>query len=235
MKQQFLILCNKIDALSLRERLMVFAGAAALIVFVLNSMMLVPLFAKQKALSFQLRQFQASIERIDAEIAQTLQASTVDPDAANRTRLASIRVQHERLSSSLRARQDELVAPEKMAPLLEAMLRTSGRLRLVSMKTLPVSPVNESGKAGAEGQAPATAAPSATAPATAPAALLYRHGVQLTVRGNYLDMIGYMDALEAMPTRLFWGEAALQVEQYPNSRLTLTLYTLSLDQKWMKL
>ena len=30
-------------------------------------------------------------------------------------------------------------------------------------------------------------------------------------------------------------KAKLDAQQYPNSRLTLTLYTLSLDQKWMKL
>jgi MSHA biogenesis protein MshJ len=44
-----------------------------------------------------------------------------------------------------------------------------------------------------------------------------------------------MDALEAMPTQLFWGRAELQVEEYPDARLTLTLYTLSLDRKWIKL
>jgi MSHA biogenesis protein MshJ len=80
----------------------------------------------------------------------------------------------------------------------------------------------------------------ATAPAVAGAAapapsLLYRHGVEVTVRGNYLDMVNYMEALEAMPTQLFWGRAQLEVEEYPGARLTLTLYTLSMDQKWMKL
>jgi MSHA biogenesis protein MshJ len=44
-----------------------------------------------------------------------------------------------------------------------------------------------------------------------------------------------MDALESLPVQLFWGKARLDAQQYPNSRLTLTLYTLSLDQKWMKL
>jgi MSHA biogenesis protein MshJ len=55
------------------------------------------------------------------------------------------------------------------------------------------------------------------------------------VRGNYLDMIDYMNALETLPTQLFWGGAQLVVEEYPTSRLTLTLYTLSLDPKWLKL
>jgi MSHA biogenesis protein MshJ len=48
-------------------------------------------------------------------------------------------------------------------------------------------------------------------------------------------MVDYMGALEALPAQLFWGKAQLQVEQYPTVRLTLTLYTLSMDPKWMKL
>jgi len=89
--------------------------------------------------------------------------------------------------------------------------------------------------------APATAAPAPTsatgagtaAPAQAP--LLYRHGVQLVVEGGYQDMIDYLQALEHMPTRLFWGGASLDAQKYPKARLTLTLYTLSLDQKWIAL
>jgi MSHA biogenesis protein MshJ len=48
-------------------------------------------------------------------------------------------------------------------------------------------------------------------------------------------MVDYMHALETLPTQLFWGKAQLDAEEYPNVRLTLTLYTLSLDPKWMKL
>jgi MSHA biogenesis protein MshJ len=81
---------------------------------------------------------------------------------------------------------------------------------------------------------PATAAGTGTAaPAQAP--LLYRHGVQLVVEGGYQDMVDYLQALEHMPTRLFWGGASLDAQKYPKARLTLTLYTLSLDQKWIAL
>jgi MSHA biogenesis protein MshJ len=91
----------------------------------------------------------------------------------------------------------------------------------VQMRTLPVEPLlNKTEKTDA---------------AAKPAALLYRHGVEVVVRGNYLDMITTMAALEAMPTQLFWSGAQLEAETWPSSRLTLTLHTLSLDEKWMKL
>lgn len=80
----------------------------------------------------------------------------------------------------------------------------------------------------------AAAAGAASAP-TAPKYLLYRHGVELVLQGPYLDMIGYLDALEAAPGQLFWSKAELDAEQSPNGRLTLTLYTVSLDKKWIAL
>lgn len=223
MNARLVALGNKVDALSLRERGMVFVAAAAAILFVVYSLMLGPLFAKEKALRTQIAQVRNNISGIDGEISAKLQGFTIDPDAPNRARLAAVKADIDSLGGKLRALEQGLVAPEKIAPLLEAILAANGRLTLLSMKTLPAAPV-------AEASYNTTQASGA-----APAALLYRHGVQVTVRGNYLDMINYMHALETMPTQLLWSSAALEVEEYPNSRLTLTLHTLSLDRKWMKL
>ena len=227
MNPRIVALANKIDALSLRERAMVFVAAAAAIIFVVYSLMLGPLFEKEKTLRMEIAQVRNDISGIDGEISAKLQGFTVDPDAPVRTRLATVKADTDALGGKLRALEQGLVAPEKIAPLLETILAAHGRLTLVSMKTLPAAPV-------AAASFSPVAAPAADA-AGAPAALLYRHGVQLTVRGNYLDMVNYMSALETMPTRLFWGSAELEVEEYPDARLTLTLHTLSLDGKWMKL
>jgi MSHA biogenesis protein MshJ len=131
-----------------------------------------------------------------------------------------------------------------MPALLEAILKRDGRLRLISMKTLPVStlgatPAVAAGRTGADAAAPlpAAASLSASPDATAEAGIasIYRHGVEITVAGTYPDMLHYMTQLEAMPWQLYWGEARLQAESYPQALLTLTLFTLSLDKKWMNL
>jgi len=238
MKQQWIKLAARIDALSLRERIMVFAACAAALVFLTHFFALGPQLRKQDALKAQIGQQNNNIEGIDNEIRARVEAAQLDPDAAVRTRLASVRKETEDLSGQLRAMQNGLVAPERMAPLLGSILRANGRLTLVSVRTLPVESVLEAGRraTGTLPDAAAAPAPAAT-PATAPgtAELLYRHGVEITVRGNYLDMIAYMNTLESLPTQLFWGRAQLEAETWPSSRLTLTLYTLSLDRKWMKL
>lgn len=239
MKEQWTKLATRIDALSLRERIMVFAALAAAIVFLTHFFALGPLLRKQDMLNAQISQQNNNIEGIDNEIRARVEAAQTDPDAQVRTRLAAVRKETEELSGQLRAMQNGLVAPERMAPLLDSILRANGRLTLVSMRTLPVESVLEASRraAGTAPEATLAAPPAATPANAAPgtAELLYRHGVEITVRGNYLDMIAYMNTLEGLPTQLFWGRAQLEAETWPASRLTLTLYTLSLDRKWMKL
>jgi MSHA biogenesis protein MshJ len=230
-KDRLARLATRIDALTLRERVLLFAAIAASTIFVVYFFGLGPMAARQDLLRTRIVQQQNNLEGIDNEIREKVEAAQVDPDAPTRERIRAARAQLDALATSLRAMQNGLVPPERMAPLVDGILRANGRLQLVSMRTLPVEPVPGAAK-------PQTAPVSAGAEAQSAnkqGALLYRHGVEVSVRGNYLDMIAYMAALEAMPTQLFWGRAQLDAETWPASRLTLALYTLSLDAKWMKL
>lgn len=218
MKQRLNVLRQRIDALSLRERAMLFAAAVAVIVFISSYLVFSPMFARQAALRAQLGQQQARIAAIDAEITARVQAHAADPDAAVVARIAAMRTETAALAERLRTMDSALVTPRQMAPLLEAMLKTNGKLRLEALATVPeAAPV------------------AATTGAGAGTPLFYRHGVELTVSGSYADMLAYMAALEAMPTRLFWGGAKLDASAWPSARLTLSVYTLSLDPTWMRL
>jgi MSHA biogenesis protein MshJ len=233
--QQWIKLSTKLDAMTLRERAMVFTAVVAGILFLIYTVSAEPLLKKQSALQLQIKQQQNQITGIDQEIVAKAQGFKVDPDAATREQLNAVRRDIDATSNSLMAVQKGLVAPDKIAPVLEHLLRGNGRLKLISLKTLPVTGLNEAAKPAAA-QTPVPAPTPAGQPAPAkPRELLYRHGVEIVVQGSYLDMVNYMAALESLPVQLFWGKANLDAQQYPNSRLTLTLYTLSLDQKWMKL
>ncbi|RZT10789.1 MSHA biogenesis protein MshJ [Duganella sp. CF402] len=235
--QQWIKLSTKLDAMTLRERAMVFVAAVAAVLFLLYTVSMEPLLNKQKLLRLQVKQQQNQISGIDNEIAAMAQGFVVDPDAATRDKLKAVQHEIDTTSAGLMAVQKGLVAPDKIAPLLDHLLRGNGKLKLMSMKTLPVAGLNEAmqpaAAAPAAGAQPAV--PANPAPQPKPRELLYRHGVEIVLQGSYLDMVNYMEALESLPVQLFWGKAKLDAQQYPNSRLTLTLYTLSLDPKWMKL
>ncbi|WP_051971433.1 hypothetical protein [Massilia sp. 9096] len=255
--QRWQRLAARVEAMAQRERMLSFAAAAALLLFGAQMAVLGPLARKQDMLRAASAEQAGRVAAINDDIARLVAASAQDPNQALRVKLDAVRADTLRLSDQMRTMEKGLVPPERIAPLLESMLRANGRLQLVSLRTLPVDTVDgasaDAGPAGNPGAAPmrpaaqldaaaaalrasaGSSAAGAVAGAAASGAVLYRHGVELTVRGGYLDMVDAMGALESLPTQLFWGRAQLDVEDYPNARLTLTLYTLSLDPKWMKL
>lgn len=243
MKQFWQKLSARIDAMSLRERVLIFIMSTAILLVLVNVLLLDPQFAKQKQLSQRVTAEQAQIAVIQSDIQQKVRAQINDPDAATRQQLTHLKQQSEQLRGALQETQKALVTPEKMPALLEAILKRDGRLQLVSLKTLPVSSLTDSmpGDAKQAGQTGAAAASATTTAAKNGSAaggglgIVYRHGVEITVSGSYPDMMHYMAELEAMPWQLYWSKARLQVESYPRASLTLTLFTLSLDKKWMNL
>lgn len=247
MKQSWERIALKIDALSVRERTIIFAAAALILITLINMLLLDPLFAKQKQLSLKLQQDQARNAEVQNEIQQKVQARSIDPDAANRTRLQQLKQQSLHMNAAMRDMQKGLVSPDKMAALLEDILKRDGRLRLMSLKTLPVSRLNEASlNESSVKEASASDNKNLDKAAIALAAkgknddkaadgTVYRHGVEIAMQGSYLDMISYMATLEAMPWQLFWGKANLHVDAYPKATLTLTLFTLSLDKKWLNM
>ena len=125
-----------------------------------------------------------------------------------------------------------------MTSLLEDILKRNGALRLISLNTLPVSTLNNPNLTPTDEKI-SLEKPSVTG-AQAVRGIengsgIYKHGVEIVIQGRYLDMMHYMSALEAMPWQLFWGKATMQIDTYPDATLSLTLFTLSLDEKWLNL
>jgi len=240
MKQYYQKLASKLDALSLRERVLVFAGMVLVLIFLLKAILLDPQFDRQKKLSLQIKQDQDKIAALQLEIQQKIQAQGLDPDKINQDKLELLRQQSAQLRSDMMGVQKNLVPPAKMPTLLEDILRRNGRLKLVSLKNLPLVsldsvPNQESAPPATGKDAAKPTDPAAKAQSPAANGLIFRHGVEIVVRGNYSDMVNYLSALEAMPWEVYWGNARLSVDKYPVSTLTLTLYTLSLDKSWLNL
>jgi MSHA biogenesis protein MshJ len=226
-----------IDDMSLRERAMIFVAAAFVVISLMEVMLLDPLLAKQKILSTQVVQQQEKMKELQAQMQNLLQAKRDDEHSPLRDRLAQLKQQLQQQDGYLQSRRDRLVEPGKMADLLRQVLNKNGRLQLIELQTLPVSLLIEKPQADSAAQATAANLPDGQKQdgQKQPGAQkqIFKHGVRITVRGGYLDLLRYVTALEKMPAQMFWGEASLNVEKYPDAVFTLTVYTLSLDKTWL--
>lgn len=218
----WIIARDRVDGMALRERAIIFAACALVLVALVSELLLAPLLTKQKRASAQVVQQQERMKDLQAQMQNLLQAKRDDEDSPLRRRVEQLRLQLQEQAGYLEQRREELVAPDKMAELLGRVLGENGRVHLVELKTLPVSLLVDRPRGN-----------GAVQPVSAGQRQIFRHGVQITVRGSYLDLLRYTAALEKMSARMYWGEANLRVEQHPEAVLTLTVYTLSLDSVWL--
>lgn len=227
-KQQWEKLSEKVSAISIRERVLIFAAAAFLVVSLVTTFLLDPQLLKQKKMTEQVIQQQEKIKEIQSQVEGIIQAKNAQSTSPLRLQLNKVKEEIEEGNLFLKGNRENLVEPDKMADLLRQVLSKNTNLQLVNLQTLPVTPLFE---VGAEATAPATAVQDKSKAESQ----IFKHGVELTVKGNYLELMQYLSALERMPTQMFWAKVKMNVVKYPDAELTLNLYTLSLDKVWLQI
>jgi MSHA biogenesis protein MshJ len=204
---------ERIDNASLRERLLLFLAMALVLVFVVNAALIKPLRDSQRRQSLDIAQNEGELRIIQSELQRMARARDGDPEARDRERAAILRAEIAALDGRISEEQRRFTTPQRMREVLEEMLRREKRLRLLDLKTLPVTDLAATlGQAGRR---------------------VFRHGVELTLAGSYLDLHAYLSALEGLSTQLYWGRAEMSVTEYPVATLKLTVHTLSFDQAWL--
>lgn len=221
---------DRIDAMSLRERLMIFVMLAVVLVAVVMTLAIDPLSKKQKLLTQALTQKQAQTQALEAQMQALAEASKNDPDLSSKMRLADLDAKRKNAYLALSSVQQGLVAPDKMPELLRDLLGRNPRLNLISIKTLTPRTLTDNAKPE---QTLKTEMKPVPENPLAKDLGLYKHGVEISVEGSYGDLVAYLDELERLPWRMYWGSVNLSAQTYPISRLTLTVYTLSLDKTWL--
>lgn len=112
------------------------------------------------------------------------------------------------------------------------MLKDGPNLSLVSLKLLPSAVFYSPPAPKVEKEtAITTVLNTYKKPEAAPVALtertLYKHGVEVKIKGSYSELLAYLDRLEQFPKRLFWSEAMIEVTHFPETTLKLVVYSLS--------
>ena len=220
MKQLWQRYSARIDSASMRERAMIFAAAALVLVTVLQSLFIEPQLREQRRLAAEQSQRQAESAKLQAELQKLALSRRNDPNVEARQRIASLREELEGLNAQIVEQQKKFTAPEQMRTVLEEMLARNRKLRLMDLKTLPPATLSE-----VKAQDGSKASPAER--------LIYRHGLEITLSGTYLDMLAYLSELEHLPTQMYWGSMEFSVAEYPSATLKLVVYTLSLDRAWM--
>jgi MSHA biogenesis protein MshJ len=228
MKNLFMRLKNRFDALNRRERVFVAIAVWLTVLFILNAAAISPVRQRSAAMDKTVAEKLGEVARFEAELAGLQGRRAQDPDALVKRRIAELEGRIAAINAQLDAATSRIVPPDKMAGLLDQLIRRNKRLQLVSLRSLPPEAIVKEGK-----EAGAGAAGRETVQATSGG--LYRQGMELTLSGSYLDMLDYVAQLEQLPLKMYWERLELKVEEYPRAVLRLRVYTLSMDKAWLSI
>jgi MSHA biogenesis protein MshJ len=217
MKHYWALASMKVESLLLRERVIVFILAAVGLIYLVYILLLNPILIKQKELSTQVAQQQEKMKTLQSQIQIAIQAKKDDENSPLRGRLKELKQQLHALDERLQNSGSRMVEPSEISRMLEQLMNKNGKLQLVALENVPAIPVLAQNKKNKTVQKQ-----------------VFRHGVKITLRGSYLDLLQYLTAVERAPAQLYWSEVSLTVDKHPDSMLVLTLYTLSLDKIWLK-
>lgn len=211
--QRWRQLRRQFDAYQPNERRLIIVAVVALVAYLCDLMLITPAFNELKAAQQREKTaattrdaMQAELNRKRVELANRMLAEKKESEVL-RKRLAD--------GEQEIARQQSMMAPAReMQNLLEGLLVQHGQLQLKTMRTLPPVEVQLSG----------TQAPSRGG------ALLYTHGLEVSVSGPFLDLVAWLRSIEQLPRRMLWQGMQLNVADGAMPTLTVHVQTYSPDR-----
>ncbi len=202
----------KIDALSVRERLLVMITALVLIAAIWHTLLMQPLEQRATETRAELAALEQRISAANQNLEDQIFQLAGGGDE-QRSRIASLRRRIDEINAALGDHAAELIDPAEMAQVLEGVLKEQSRLTLVRIRN--------------------TTPDSLSADEEPEAVTFYRHGLEIEVEGSYAACLEYLSAIEALPWRLYWQVLELDVIEYPRNRIRIEVGTLSLDEEWI--
>jgi len=203
---------DKLQQMSLREQLLVLVGVAVAIYLFFDVLVFSAQQLRVRALQDQQTalQLQVTVLTADLAAAERIQADAVEKKDQELRQLKQQAAQLEALTASVIEQ-----APALRQLVSDVLAVSSARVSAVGVKTLPVKPVTLAA-APVPGKAPQAG------PGT-----LYKHGLDIELRGSYLDLMRVLAKLEEANPKLLWSSAVLDAKAYPENTLRTSVFLLS--------
>ncbi|MFO7530439.1 MAG: MSHA biogenesis protein MshJ [Marinobacter sp.] len=208
-----------------RERVLLLVTALAVVLFAGWELALAPV--SQEIRNLENRRVLAETRQTDLltrqqELEQIL---SQDPSAELRQRLEQWQRRLGQLDQQVAETAGQLIAPRAMVALLREMLAAQGSLALQALELKTPEPVFAESGTSASGNEGASGGQSEP--------LLFAHSVELRLQGGYLDVLAYLERLEAMDERLGWVRLSYDATSWPAGEAVFEVRTLSLEKAWL--
>lgn len=199
---------ERIDNLALRERILLLAAAVAVMFLLIDTLILQPTLKAQQVAGQQIVDLEVKLNSLRQSAQLLSYKSDSDLAASRRQSRDQLAAELAELDSRIISQLGALVEPAQAARVLEQLLSSHTGLKLTTLN------------ASAEPLKNMELEQQSETPGLA------RYQLDMVVQGSYLDLLNYLQSLEAMPWKFFWQQVDFQATQHPHAETRLQLYTL---------
>lgn len=207
-------LVNRFDSLTDREKIICITTLLVLVWWAWDHFFYQPVKAQQNQLTTELSSVNTQLAVQQQAAIEIKALGEINPNLLNMQKLQKVKTELKKLKQQLDTGNKKFVPAHDMTKVLANILKKNKGLKLIQLETLPVSTLSKSEQKQS---------------------WVYRHGLSLTLSGNYFSTLNYLKSLETLPWRLNWGAIEYQVKEYPIAETTLHVYTLSYEKNWLGL
>jgi len=234
MQQQWQQLADKFIQLSMRERVMLLSVMLFGIVYLLYSFVIEPANLKSQRLQAQIilkKQEKNQLTFDNLALSETLRS---DPNSATKVQLSQTKLALSQTASELELFTSDLIGSAEMALVLGDVLTKANQVKLLTVESLPVVVLSSgSGVAAGDKQKDKkTAEKQVKAPVHK--VNIYRHSLRMTLTGEYFAIQAYLQSIEDLPKKLYWQVFDYELEEYPQAKVVMEFYTLSLNKEFIR-
>ncbi|TMO83995.1 type II secretion system protein M [Pseudoalteromonas spongiae] len=221
---------EKLSTLEQREKLLVFLVGLFLIGYLTIWFVISPL---QTAYSNN----QQRIINLTNQQQNSERQLAVLKDALSKSYVQELLQQEQSLERELQQINQQLadfsltyISPEDMALVLQKILRKHKNIQLSRFRINPVEAIYVIPSTPATAQDPQEKEPLAPQEIA-----FYQHTMQVALEGEYFALLSYLKQIKKIEEKLFIQEFDYQVDEYPTGKLTLTIATVSANDKFIAL
>ncbi|MCW8332449.1 type II secretion system protein GspM [Vibrio paucivorans] len=212
MKQAWHQLCEKFAALSEREKWLISLCGLVAVVLGVFTLLLEPAMQSVASQKQQIQAKKLEAQNLQRDILLLTAKLKKDPDQEVNTELKKLLSESQKLSKELSSAVEGLISPTQMSELLENVLAKSDKLHLVSLESLGAESISKNNSTNVG---------------------YFVHPVRIELTGRYFDILEYLKALESLPLKYYWRSFQYQVEEYPQARLIMEVYTLGARKEFI--
>ncbi len=197
---------DRIDGLELRERVLLLAATVVVLFLGIDSFGFQPTLKAQQVAEERISALELKLGALRQQLMLLSHKTGEDPVAARYRDRDELVTELADLDARIVEQLGALVEPAQAAELLEQVLTGHSGLKIKSLRASSEALSEVAGGNQAD--------------------TLGRYQLDLELEGGYLDLMHYLEALEALPWKFFWQTVDFQVTEYPHAISRLQLYTL---------